>query len=103
MVAAHKAESKMEEAKDKVRARSAATTKVVDGSKELGNHIARLMATLTRAEQGNHPSNAPNSPRHRVMGEGGWIGILLPTPAPTMVGLAWLRPPPLAAPLLQVG
>ena len=51
MVTAHKAESKMEEAKDKVRARSAATTKVVDGSKELGNQIGRLMATLTRAEQ----------------------------------------------------
>ena len=33
LVTAHKAESKTEEANDKVRARSAATTKVVDGSK----------------------------------------------------------------------
>ena len=37
MVTAHKGESETEEAKDKVRARSAATTKKVDGSKELGN------------------------------------------------------------------
>ena len=55
MVTAHKAESEMEEAKEKVRARSSAATEVVDGSKELGNQIARLMAALTRAEQGNHP------------------------------------------------
>ena len=49
MAAAHKVESKMEEAKDKVRARSAAATEAVDGSKELGNQIVRLMATLTKA------------------------------------------------------
>ena len=76
MVTAHKAESNMEETKDKVRPRSAAATGVVDGSKELGIQIVRLMATLTRAEQGNHPSSALNSPRHRVMEEGRWIGIL---------------------------
>ena len=50
MVTAQKAESKTEEARDKVRARSAAATEVVDGSKELGNQIMRLMGTLTRAE-----------------------------------------------------
>ena len=65
MVAACKVESEMEEAKDKVRARSTAPTEVVESSKELGNQIARLMATLTRAEQGNHPASAPNSPRYR--------------------------------------
>ena len=64
MLAAHKAENKMEEAKEKVRARSATATEVVDGSKELGNQIMRLMATLTRAEQGNWPASAPKSPRH---------------------------------------
>ena len=37
MVMAHKAESEMEEAKDKIRARSAVTTEVVDCSKELSN------------------------------------------------------------------
>ena len=70
MVTTHKAESEMEEAKDKVRARSAATTEVVNGSKELGDQIARLMATLTRAGQGNHPTSTPNSPRHRGHGRG---------------------------------
>ena len=92
----------MEEAKDKVRARSATATEVVDNSKELGNQIARLMAVLTRAEQGSHPASAPNSPRHRVMDEGRWIGILLPAPAPTMDRLAWVRLPLLTAPPLQV-
>ena len=37
MVVAHKAESKTEEAKDKVRTRSAVTTEVVDSLKELSN------------------------------------------------------------------
>ena len=67
MVTACKAESEMEEVKDNVRARSA-VTEVVDGSKELGNQIMRLMATLTRAEQDNCPTSAPNSPRHRGCG-----------------------------------
>ena len=68
MVMAHKAESKMEEAKDKVKAWSAATTEVVDGLKELSNQIAKLMAVLTRAEQGHCPVSAPNSPRHKGYG-----------------------------------
>ena len=103
MVITSKAESEMDEAKDKVRARSAAATEVVDGSKELGDQIARLMTTLTEAEQGNCPTSAPNSPRHRGHGGGIQIGILLPAPAPTMVRMVWVRPPLLAAPLLQVG
>ena len=70
MVTAHKAESETEVAKDKVRARSAAATEVVQSSKELGNQIVWLMATLTRAEQGNWPASAPNSPRHRGRGRG---------------------------------
>ena len=102
MVVARKAESKMEEAKDKVRARSAVTTKVDDSSKELSNQIAKLMAALTRAEQGNCPASAPNSPDAGVVGEDRWIGTLLPASAPTMVGLAWVRPPLLTVPLLQV-
>ena len=47
MVVARKVESKMEDAKEKVRARSSAATEVTDSSKELGDHITRLMATLT--------------------------------------------------------
>ena len=70
MVSTCKAESEMEEAKDKVRARSAAATEVADGANELGDQITRLMAALTRAEQGNHHTSTPNSPRHRGCGRG---------------------------------
>ena len=61
---------RVEETKEKVKVRSAAATEVASGSKELGDQIARLMATLTRAEQGGHPVSAPNSPRHRGHGRG---------------------------------
>ena len=70
VTAAHQAESEMEETKERVKARSAASTEVVSGSKELGDQIARLMAALTRVEQGSHPASAPNSPRHRSCGRG---------------------------------
>ena len=72
MVAARKAESKMEDAKEKVRARSSAATEVTDSSKELGDQITRLMVALTREEQGTCPATAPNSPRHRGHGRG-WM------------------------------
>ena len=78
MVVACKAESKIEEAKEKVKARSAVTTDLVDSSKELSNQIAKLMAALTRAEQSNHPLSAPNSPRHRACGRG-WMDGNTPT------------------------
>ena len=55
----------MEDAKEKVRARSSTATEVTDGSKELGDQIVKLMAALNKAEQGTHPATAPNSPRHR--------------------------------------
>ena len=77
MVAARKAESKIEDMKEKVRARSSAATEVADGSKELGDQITRLMATLNRAEQGIHPATAPNSPRHRGCGRG-WMDTNTP-------------------------
>ena len=70
MVAARKAESKNEDAKEKVKACSWVATEVSDGSKKLGNQIGQLMATLNRAEQGTCPASAPNSPRHR----GHWRG-----------------------------
>ena len=60
----------MEETKESIKVRSAATTEVASGSKELGDQIARLMATLTRIEQGSHPASAPNCPRHRGCGRG---------------------------------
>ena len=68
MVTARRAESKTEETK--VKARSAATIEAPSGSKELGDQIARLMATLTRAEQSSCSASAPSSPRHRGHGRG---------------------------------
>ena len=78
MVAVHKVESKIEEAQDRVRAKSVVIMELVDGSTELSNQITRLMAALTRAEQGNHPASAPNSPRHRGHGRG-WVDRDTPT------------------------
>ena len=46
MVAAREAESKTEDAKERVRAWLSTATEVSDGSKELGDQIARLMAAL---------------------------------------------------------
>ena len=46
------------------------TPKPVDGASELGNQIARLMAALTKAGQGNRPCSTLNSPRHRGHGRG---------------------------------
>ena len=70
MIAACRVESKTEETKERVKVRSAASTEVATGSRELGDQIARLMAALTRVEQGSHPASAPNSPRHRGHGRG---------------------------------
>ena len=70
VVTVQRAESEMEETKEKVKVRSATATEVTSGSKELGDQIARLMAPLTRAEQGSHPASALNSPRHRGHGRG---------------------------------
>ena len=70
MITAHKAVIKNEEAHNKVRARSAVTTEPVVGTRELGNQITKLMPAPTRAEQGNSPASAPNSPRQRGCGSG---------------------------------
>ena len=51
MITAHKSESKNEEVHDKVRARAAMTTDPVEGTTELGQQIAKLMAALTRADR----------------------------------------------------
>ena len=68
VVTARRAESETEETK--VKARSAATTEVPSGSKELGDQIARLMAALTKTEQSTRSASAPSSPRHRGHGRG---------------------------------
>ena len=72
MVTAHKAESETEEAKNKVRVRSAVTTKGGGWLKRARcNQIARLMAApYQEPEQGNCPTNAPIIPRLRGHGRG---------------------------------
>ena len=77
MIAAHKAESENKETHDKVRARSAMPTEPVEGTMELRHQIAKLMATLTRAGQGNSPASTPNSPRQRGCGKG-WMDRITP-------------------------
>ena len=104
MVTARKAESETEDTKERVRAWSSAAIEVSDGSKQLGDQIARLMAALNRAEQDICPAGAPNSHRHRGHGRG-WMDRNTPVPPqlPQMVTLAWAKTPLLTALLLQVG
>ena len=47
VVAACRVESEMQETRERVKVRSATSTEVTTSSKELGDQIARLMATLT--------------------------------------------------------
>ena len=70
MVAAHKAESESEEIQDKVRARAMVMTDLGVGTAELGQQIAKLMAALTQAGQGNGHSSVPSSPWERGHGWG---------------------------------
>ena len=63
MVATWKAESKNEETKEKVRARATVTTDPGEGTGELGQQIAKLMATLTQTGQSSSPSSVPGSPQ----------------------------------------
>ena len=68
VVTARRAESETKETK--VKPRSATATEVPSGSKELGDQIARLMATLTRAEQSSHSASAPLQPKAQGSCEG---------------------------------
>ena len=72
MIAVHKVEGENKVACGKIRAWSAMTTEPVEGTTELRNKIAKLMAALTRAGQDNSPTSAPNSPRQRGHGRG-WM------------------------------
>ena len=65
MVTAQKAQSKNEEIQDKMRARAMVTTDQGEGTTELEQQTAKLMATLTQAGQGNGPSSVPGSPKER--------------------------------------
>ena len=68
MIAAQKVESENEEARDKVRSRSAVTTKHVKGTTELGSQIAKLMTALTQVGQDSSSASTPSSPRQRACG-----------------------------------
>ena len=78
IVVAHKAESDMEEVKDKVRARSAVNHRGGWWVKRAEQPNCKVMAAQTRAVQGNCPAGAPNSPRHRGHGTG-WTDRNTPT------------------------
>ena len=82
MVATHKAESENEKIWDKVRARPAVTTDSGEGTTELGEEIAKLMATLTRAGQIAAQPVPQIAPRREAMGGDGQTCILLATQAP---------------------
>ena len=88
MVAARKAESKMEDAKEKVRTRSSAATEVTDGSKELGDQIDQANGCSKQSRTGHSPYNHSK----QSQAQGSWeradrqeYSCL--TPAPTMVRL----------------
>ena len=65
MVANHNAESENEKIWDKVRAMVMVTTDSQEGMADLGQQIAKLIASLTKAGQGNSPSSVPSSPQER--------------------------------------
>ena len=62
--------NKNEEILDKVRSRATVTTELGEGMAELWHQIAKLMAALTKAVQGNNLSSVPSSPWER----GHWRG-----------------------------
>ena len=68
MVTTHKAESKNEEIWDKVRTMVA--TDAREWMAEMGQQISKLMATMTKAGQGNSSSSAPSIPQQRGCGRG---------------------------------
>ena len=65
MVTAPEAESENGEIWDKVRAgigRATVAADLGEGMVELEKKISRLMAALTKAEQGSNPSSTPSIP-----------------------------------------
>ena len=103
MVAAQKVESKNEEIQVKVRARAAVATDSGEGTMDLGQQIAKLMAALTKVGQGSSPASAPRSPRREAMEGDMQTGVLSAAPAPTMAGLVLDRLPWTTAHLLAAG
>ena len=100
MVTTHKVESENEEIQDKVRARAVVATDSRDGMAELEQQIAKLMAALTKAGQGDNPFSAPSSPWKRDHRRDAIVVAPQDAQTPTMVGVALDRQPqPKAYPL----
>ena len=91
MVAARKAESENEETQEKVRARAAVTSNPGEGTAELGQQIAKLMAALTQTGQGSSPSSAPGSPWEHDHGWGHHGRSTQVTQTPAMSGVTLAR------------
>ena len=70
MVATCKSESKSEEILDKVRVRAMVMIGPGEETAELGQQIAKPMATLTQAGQSNGSSSMPGSPQERGCRQG---------------------------------
>ena len=88
IIATCKAENESEEIWDNVRVRAMVMTDPGEGTAELGQQIAKLMAALTQAGQGNGPSSAPGSPRKGVMDDDTIVVVPPVAQTPTMVGVA---------------
>ena len=99
MVATHKVESDNEEIWDKVRARAAMTTDSGEGTTELGQQIAKLMATMTRTGQ----AVSLIALERQAVGGDGQTGVLLNAIAPIMPRPVLDRLPLTAAHLQAVG
>ena len=93
MATAHKAKSKNEEIQDKVRASTVVMTDPGEGTVELGQQIAQLMAALIKAGQGKSPCSAPSSPWERGCGRGHNSSRTPVIQTPLMARTALLRPP----------
>ena len=70
---------------------------------ELGQQIAKLMAALTKAGQGNNPSSTPSSPQERSCGRATMVVALPTIQTFTMVEMAPDRPPQPKAYLMGMG
>ena len=103
MVATCKAESENVEILDNVRARAVVATDPREGMAELGQQISKLMATLTKAEQGNNPTSAPAASLREAMGGDTMVAVPPVAQIPIMAGVALDRLPQPTAYLLDVG
>ena len=72
MMAAMKVESKNEETWEKMRARAVVTSNPGEGTAELSQQIAKLMATLSQIVQGSSPPVTQVVPKNMAV-DGGMV------------------------------